>query len=143
MAPLTLHRVTTLEQLEPLYQIGADAWRDDPLFNWFYPGGRAHPEDLLVLWKSILQAEFHGPGTFILAATIQDPEGDGSYPDKVVGFSVWQRKGSSDAARSWQGTSITRSMFEPKILVHYLIASLTIHICVFVRAWINGISIQG
>ncbi|KAF7596927.1 hypothetical protein BBP40_011973 [Aspergillus hancockii] len=111
MATLTLHRVTTLEELEPLYHIAADAWRDDPLFNWFFPGGHEHPEDLIALWKCILQVEFYDPGKFVLAARLQDPEDDGSLPGKVVGFAVWERKGASHAARSWRGTSFSRNMF--------------------------------
>lgn len=112
---LTLHRVRTLEELEPLYYIGADAFRDDPCFNWFYPGGREHHDDLLVLWRHLLRREFLDPGKFILAATIRDPQDDDEeedkpQPGKVVGFAVWERKGGSDAARSWQGTSFSKRL---------------------------------
>ncbi|KNG87173.1 hypothetical protein ANOM_005098 [Aspergillus nomiae NRRL 13137] len=106
---LRLHRVTTLEELEPLYHIGADAFGDDPCMNWFYPGGRDHPEDFVVLWKHILQMEFFDKGKFILAATIQDHDDD-TRPGRVVGFAVWERNGVCDAARSWQGTSLSKKL---------------------------------
>ncbi|GLA77116.1 hypothetical protein AtubIFM55763_008999, partial [Aspergillus tubingensis] len=107
--PLTLHRVTTLQDLEPLYHIGADAFRDDPGINWFYPGGRDHPEDFIVAWKYLLLQEFFDKGKYILAASIPDPDQDDTSicverrPGKVVGFAVWERRGDSEAARSWQG----------------------------------------
>ncbi|KAE8417491.1 acyl-CoA N-acyltransferase [Aspergillus pseudocaelatus] len=108
---LTLHRVTTLEELEPLYHIGADAFRDDPCMNWFYPGGRDHPDDFVVLWKNILQMEFFDKGKFILAATIRDPDDDDERGlGRVVGFAVWERNGVCDAARSWQGGSLSKRL---------------------------------
>ncbi|KAB8225991.1 acyl-CoA N-acyltransferase [Aspergillus novoparasiticus] len=107
---LTLRRVTTLEELEPLYQIGADAFRDDPCMNWFYPGGRDHPEDFAVLWKNILQMEFFDKGKFILAATIRDADDDQTHPGRAVGFAVWERNGVCDAARSWQGISLSKRL---------------------------------
>ncbi|KAE8383133.1 acyl-CoA N-acyltransferase [Aspergillus bertholletiae] len=106
---LTLHRVTTLEELEPLYHIGADAFCDDPCLNWFYPGGRNHPEDFVVLWKNILRMEFFDKGRFILAATAQDPNNE-THPGMVIGFAVWERDGVCEAARSWQGTSLSKRL---------------------------------
>ncbi|GFN21210.1 GNAT family N-acetyltransferase [Aspergillus tubingensis] len=114
--PLTLHRVTTLQDLEPLYHIGADAFRDDPGINWFYPGGREHPEDFIVAWKYLLLQEFFDKGKYILAASIPDPDQDDTSirverrPGKVVGFAVWERRGVSEAAKSWQGGGVLKGL---------------------------------
>ncbi|OJZ82289.1 hypothetical protein ASPFODRAFT_222097 [Aspergillus luchuensis CBS 106.47] len=115
--PLTLHRVTTLQDLEPLYHIGADAFRNDPGMNWFYPGGREHPEDLVVAWKYLLLQEFFDKGKYILAASIPDPDQDDNTsicverrPGKVVGFAVWERRGDSEAAKSWQGGGVLKGL---------------------------------
>lgn len=114
--PLSLHRVTTLQDLEPLYHIGADAFRNDPGMNWFYPGGRDHPEDLVVAWKYLLLQEFFDKGKYILAASIPDPDQDDTSirvdrrPGKVVGFAVWERRGASEAAKSWQGGGVLKGV---------------------------------
>lgn len=117
MAPiLTLHRVTTLEELKSLSYIGADAFRDDAGMSWFFPGGRDHPEDFVVAWKYLLLQDFLDRGKFILAAKVRDTDegadgADGAdrHPGRIVGFAVWERTGVCDAAKSWQGSSFSKS----------------------------------
>ncbi|PYI07198.1 hypothetical protein BO78DRAFT_443455 [Aspergillus sclerotiicarbonarius CBS 121057] len=114
MAIVKLHLVQTLDELDPLYRIGAEAWRDDACFNWFFPGGRDHFEDLIPLWKGILQAYFLERGKFIVVATVHSDEDKNPNTTKkeeeVVGFAAWERKGTSDAARRWQGTSLSKKI---------------------------------
>ncbi|GKZ71057.1 hypothetical protein AnigIFM60653_009908 [Aspergillus niger] len=118
MAPsLTLHRVTTLEELKSLSYIGADAFRDDAGMSWFFPGGRDHPEDFVVAWKYLLLQDYLDRGKFILAAKVRDTDegadgADGAdrHPGRIVGFAVWERTGVCDAAKSWQGSSFSKKL---------------------------------
>jgi hypothetical protein len=99
-----------LEELKSLYSIGADAFRDDPGMSWFFPGGRDHPEDFVVAWKYLLLQDFFDGGKFILAAKVRDSdEGAERHSGRVVGFAVWERTGVCDAAKSWQGSGLSKS----------------------------------
>ena len=107
MATVKLQLVKEQDELDPLYRIGAEAWKDDPFFNWFFPGGREHFDDAILLWQSALQSYFLEKGKFVLVAIASTDE---SPSKKVVGFAVWERRGSSEAAKCWQGTTISKSM---------------------------------
>ncbi|KKK17222.1 hypothetical protein P175DRAFT_0426071 [Aspergillus ochraceoroseus IBT 24754] len=107
MPEVTLHEIKLREELEPLCRIAASAWQNDPLFSWLFPGGQTHPEDFLILWKIILDMEFLEPGKFIFAASIYDAE---TQTNKIAGFAVWERRGDSEAARRWQGTSFSKKL---------------------------------
>lgn len=108
MRPVKLQLIQKVEDLGPLYWIGAEAWKEDAGFNWFFPGGRENPGHFLELWKIILQGDFFEKGMFVVAATLERDEEPGR--KQVVGFSVWERRGSSNAAKRWQGTSLSNSM---------------------------------
>lgn len=106
MATVKLQLVKEEDELDPLYRIGAEAWKDDPFFNWFFPGGREHFDDAILLWQSALQSYFLDKGKFVLVAVASTGENPSK---KVVGFAVWERRGSSEAAKCWQGTTISKS----------------------------------
>jgi hypothetical protein len=84
-----------------------------------YPGGRETPGGLLLLYgNSCYTMNFFDSSKFILATTVHETGDDsgGLRPTEVVGLAVWQRRGTSDAARSRQGVSVVKSKYKVPII---------------------------
>jgi len=100
---IRIRRPSSHDKIEDLTTVAYKAWVEDPLYAWLNPEHYEHPDDYQLFWKTLLSYETACAGKVLLVAKSESDDAGLT----VVGFSIWERHGMSNVARSWQGDSIT------------------------------------
>jgi hypothetical protein len=84
-----------------IVDVDAAAFSATALESYLYPGKEAFPADTLRHKLVQTKIRLSSPAYHAFVAVV-DKDGE----EKVVGAALWRRRGSSKAARRWQGDSI-------------------------------------
>ncbi|TDZ15829.1 hypothetical protein Cob_v011277 [Colletotrichum orbiculare MAFF 240422] len=114
-------QIDSLEQLQPLVDIGCQAWLHDPIFAWLSPHRTESPHTYRNLWELILKSDLSQPGTVMIAA-YSDLHGPSQ---ECLGFAVWRRHGSSPAAQQWRSDSFRMRILRLEILLLHILQILS------------------
>lgn len=90
------------EDLSSTASISVDAFWNDELYAYTNVWREQFPIDFRNLFLRWHQLRYWSPG-YVFHVAVTD-EGDHGHEEggKVVGYAIWERRGTSDVARGWQ-----------------------------------------
>jgi hypothetical protein len=80
--------------------MSARAFDEEPIWNWANPSRDQYPDGWVLFFSGLIRKASSALGSQTVVAEIDDEEG------KIVGFTMWERKGESAEAKGWQKNSV-------------------------------------
>ncbi|KAH9871097.1 hypothetical protein J1614_006671 [Plenodomus biglobosus] len=93
-----------------LVELCTSAFFDEGLFGkTIHPYRHQYPDDVQIFWHETLRKYFATPGTFVLAATRTNSNGE----ESVAGIAVWERQGDDEGAGKAKQAWVDHGSFPP------------------------------
>lgn len=99
-------RLATLADCSETASISVTSFHDDELFDWMNPRRVEFPDDFRYFFLRRHQMRFWSPDHVFYVAMTDEQDNDWSGKSQIVGYAVWERRGDTEAAKSWKKTSL-------------------------------------
>lgn len=93
-----------------LGNIAAEAFWNDEVFAWLFPHRAQFPEDFKNTWVNVFRFHLHKPGWHCFVSETEEIDSMWSGRSDLTGFTMWERQGQSNAAKSWQQDNFSNCM---------------------------------
>jgi hypothetical protein len=102
------HRLGTDSDVPAMASMSARAFDEEPIWNWANPSRHEFPDGWVLFFSGLIHKTSSALGSQTVVAEIDDEGG------KIVGFTIWERKGESTEARGWQRNLTTGQTGTPE-----------------------------
>lgn len=93
-----------------LADIATEAFWNDEVFAWIFPDRAQFPDDFKRNWVGIFRFHLYKPGWHCFVSETEEGDPMWSGRSDLTGFAMWERRGYSSVAKSWQQDSISNCM---------------------------------
>lgn len=101
-----------------LADIATDAFWNDEVFAWIFPDRAQFPDDFKRYWVGLFRFHLYKPGWHCFVSETEGVDPMWSGQSDLTGFAMWERRGYSSVAKSWQQDTLSNctSLFSGKNL---------------------------
>lgn len=93
-----------------LADLASEAFWNDEVFAWIFPDRAQFPDDFKRNWVGMFRSHLYKPGWHCFVSETEEGDPTWSGRSDLTGFAMWERRGYSSVAKSWQQDSISNCM---------------------------------
>ena len=97
------------EDIPLLSSIASEVFWDDDLFAWLCPHRDRYADDFRAYFVRRYRIRCASLLSHMFVAETEETDAEWQGSSQLVGGAVWERRGNSNAARSWQSDSFFKS----------------------------------